>query len=337
MSVKRKEGGKQNMSFEEQLKQEFKRHSKHLSCPPTLDTRINTSYRNHFLEKRGKGKMHNKVFFKKGIIIALVFLLLSGFAYGGLLLFHAEKGNISMNYTAYKDLSLDKGTLDKVRASLKDIRNQLQTGEMAVVYVSELDNKKEISPYLSLLAVAKPKIINQKQAWQQELMQQHININIPNTIAGTYHFIGGKKTPAFGVALGTDEVSLKDELMAESKKTGKDIVWEKATPTKKPIVQSYTTIYQDEHQGEIYYTIQLASEKVRMEGKTSASSQYNAMDINGNQVNYLRNEQSLYGNSNEYQSIIWMTTQGDQTYIHTVSTDSTKITKEQLKAAAKNF
>jgi len=244
------------MSIEKKLMKEFQHHSEHLSCPPSLDTRISALYRDHILEKRGRGNMHKTLFFKRGVIITLLLIILSGFAYGGTLLFQTEKENISIDYTAYADLSLDKTTLEKVRNSLREVHNQLQSGETAVVYFSELDQKNEMFENMPLLTVAKPMVINQKQDWNQVLIRNDINVNIPDTVIGTYHFTGGMKGLPFGAFIGMELIPLKEELKAESKETGKNVVWRKVSNTNQPVVESYTMIYQDEHQDKIYYTLQ---------------------------------------------------------------------------------
>jgi hypothetical protein len=324
------------MSIERNLKSEYERNSSLIKCPPSLDSRIMAVFNGFVMEQRGKRDLLRKWKLPRAAWIAVIaVVVLCGFAYAGSkLLFEEQKGNFAIRMDASESVELEKADVEKIRDTLKEVKTQLSAGESAVVYLADYEAKFTRMP---LLAVTNAVMEREIQDWKAILKYHHAPDNIPESIFGTYQFVGGMKAPPYGAFVDMDTVQLLDEMKAESRKTGNDVIWRKYTATADPI-PAYTSIYRNPEQATIYFSLQMVSDvPIRMEVTTSASSVYEELNLNGNKAHFTRTEQALYGDSNIYQDITWMNEDGERTLIYQVGSDSSSVTKEQLVQAARSM
>ncbi|WP_433943836.1 hypothetical protein [Paenibacillus sp. SN-8-1] len=319
--------------MENQLKNEFQQNSKNIVPSPTLDSRIMAVYRECLTEKKEKKQMKRLRKLPNIAVIGLLFVLLCGFAFvGGKLLFQEEQGDVKVNFTANEEITLESSLLEKMRHSLSEVKANLKKGEIAVLYFAELG----MNSY-AFQSVSNPEVVKNLDSWSRTVTQHNPTEHIPESLLETFKFTQGMESPAYGAFIDSAAFKLLDDMKAESKKTGQDVIWRKTTAKSKPVFNFYTSLYRNEEQQTIYYTLQIPNEKVMMEGITSPSSVYEDLNIQGHQAHYTLDKQSLYGASNIYQNIMWIEEKGDQTLIYQVGTDSPSVTKQQLIQAAQNL
>ncbi|MNM81011.1 hypothetical protein D3C81_929980 [compost metagenome] len=322
-----------DMSMEKQLKNEFQISSRNIVPPPSLDSRIMAAYTDYLVEKKEKRQVKRLWKLPNIALIGLIFILLCGFAYaGGMLLFQEKQGNVQLNLTANKEITLESSLLEKIRHSLSEVKANLKTGETAVVYFAELG----INSY-AFQSVSNPEVVKDLGSWNKAVTHHNTTDHIPESLLGTFKFVEGMESPAYGAFIDNTAFKLLDDMKAESKKTGKDVVWRKTSAVSKPVLNFHTSVYRNSQQQTIYYSLETPNEKIKMEGVTPPSTVYEDLDIRGHQVHYTMNDQSLYGASNVYQNIMWIEEKGDQTIIYQVGTDSPSVTKQQLIQAARSL
>lgn len=323
------------MSIEHQLKKEFQVNSKNVVCPSSVDSQMKDIFRKYREEGQRETRVARKWKPSYAAIIAVLFVLLSGFAYaGGKLLFQENNGNVSISVTAFEKLNLEQAKLNKISHALSDVKVQLKSGETAVVYFADLE-KEELFRKLPLLPVAKPEVTTNLDAWKTILSNNNIANTLPDTLLGTFRFAEGMEGGPFGPSIGPEAGELLKEMKAESKKTGQDVLWRRtAAPLNMPI-EPFTSVYRNKQQETIYVTVESVKEKVDVKLMTPDSTKYDELDINGSKAHYFKNENFLFFTSQFYQEISWVEGSGTATTIRRVGSDSPAVTKEQLAEAAK--
>ncbi|MBD8498012.1 hypothetical protein [Paenibacillus arenosi] len=271
-------------------------------------------------------------------VISILAAALLGFTYAGVsFLFQESKGNISVMMNAVSDdLTLNKEQQLFISRALADVKQQLQSGEDAIVYFADLEGE-EVLQGKPLFPVSKPAVNKNLESWKQSIPYMPIADTVPRKVLDHFAFEGGMKRSPLGVVFfGAFEETL-DKLKQESKDTGKKVVWRKTVPSSEEPLKSYTSIYRDSKQQAIYISVLTASEKIRMESMMPSSSAYEQLDIEGNQAHYTRNDNNLFSGSLTYQELMWMEVHGGKTYVFSAASDSPKITKEQLVQVAKEL
>ena len=321
------------MSIERQLRQAFRKHADTISPPPAVDAAISAAYLRHRVEKSEVKRMKMRKRLSRAAVAALVIAVLSGFAYAGSkLLFEQEKGHVGLKYRAVEQFTIPKETAERIRFQLNAVKEQLEPGEKAVVYLKDM---KIVEP-LGLdpvLGVDKPEPVASLEAWQAMLTDTGAVAELPSELLnGTYHFAEGFVGYPFLGALGLSAMELVPELAAESEATGQAAVWREYVPDDLPVT-GYTTVYRNgEHT--IYFTVDPIAEPLRFEAMMSGDAALEQVQVDGAEAAYTRNENSLFADSGVYQEITWLEEREGRTVIHSVGTDSDAVSKEQLLEAA---
>jgi len=321
------------MSTERELRQAFRAHADSIVPPPAVDAAVAAMYRGHAMGRKGATRMKMRKRLSRAAIAALVIAVLSGFAYaGGKLLFEQEKGHVGMAYRAVETFAIPEETLDRIRGHLNAVKEQIEPGEQAVVYLQDM---KIVVPFGldPILGVAKPDPVTSLKAWQAALADSVADARLPGELPdGEYRFAEGFEGYPFGSALGLAAMELVPELAEESEATGQAAVWREIASGDAPI-SGYTTTYRNgEHA--IYYTVEAVTEPIRLEAMMGKSAALEQVQVNGDEAAYTRNESFLYTDSGLYQEIAWLTEREGRTIIHRIGTDSNLVTKEQLLEAA---
>ncbi|KOR89506.1 hypothetical protein [Paenibacillus solani] len=324
------------MSIEEQLKEEFKHNAKNIVCPPTIDLRVMNACREQMLEKKGVQPMRRRGKLYKSIMFILVIAVVSGFAYAGrTLLFEETKGNMTMSAAKLEEFKLSNTQIESIREARKEVKAQLNPGESAVVYLTELDKITD----LPFITVSKPEVNEDLDNWSKAMAHQ-FNVLPPDSLLGSYSFAGGMELSPFGVFWGseTDMTTLKKEMKDESEASGKDMVWRiTQAPSSLPML-SYTTTYRNSEQETLYLVMETALDsKIKVQLVTPPSTKYEKMDLNGYSAHYFKNDSYIYTDNNFYQEISWMTEREGRAIIYRIGTDSPSMTKEKLMEAAQSL
>jgi len=319
------------MSIERELRQAFREHA--IAPPPSVDAAVAAMYRGHAMGKKGVTRMKMRKRLSRAAVAALVIAVMSGFVYAGSkLLFEQEKGHVGMTYRAVENFAIPEAALASIRVHLNEVKEQLEPGEQAIVY---LEDMKIVEPFGldPVLSVMKPAAIASLEAWQAVLNDTGAGARLPGELLnGEYRFAEGFVGYPFLGALGPSAMELVPELAAESEATGQAAVWREYVPDDLPIT-GYTTVYRNGEQA-IYFTVDPISEKIRFEAMMGKSAALEQLQVNGSEAAYTRNESFLYTASGLYQEIVWLTEQEGRTIIHRVGTDSDEVSKEQLLEAA---
>ncbi|BBH23256.1 hypothetical protein Back11_46010 [Paenibacillus baekrokdamisoli] len=321
------------MSIERQLVKEFEQDSQNRKCPPDLDTRITAEYRQQVMQQRGKPFMPRKWKMPKVVLIAIIVMIVCGFAYtGSKLLFTDKNGNATVNVHSNQQLKLEKDALERVRLTLKEVKSQLGPGETAVVYVSDFDF------YGSWLGAFNPVTLSEIEQWKTKLKEHEVEEKLPDSLLGSFDFVEGMEGDPFFPALGTDAISVWEGMKAESKKTGSKTLWRKTIGSSIKPTSPYTSVFRNSNQDSIYLTWDIVNgPTVKFEMMTPPNTSYEELDINGLKAHYTKDEQSLYGDSNINQDVMWIKESGGKTIVYHVRSDSLDMTKEQLVEAAKSL
>lgn len=325
------------MSIEQQLKDEYQQNAKNVVCPPSIDIRIMNAYRERMLEKKGEQPLERRRAWSKAVMVILLIAVVSGFAYAGrTLLFEETKGNMAMSAVTLKELKLSKAQLESISQARNEIKAQLNPGESAIVYLTDLDNVKS----LPFIPVSQPDVNENLDSWRNLIASRNIADQIPDSLLGTYRFAGGMELSPFGAYVGSerDIAALLEEFKAESEETGKDVIWRKTpVPTSLPLL-TYTTVYRNSDQETLYLSLETARDsKVKLQMTAPPSAKYEEFDLNGHSAHYFKNDSHIYTDSHFYQEISWMFEHDGDAIIYRLGSDSPAITKEQLMKAAKGL
>jgi len=283
--------------------------------------------------RKGVTRMKLRKRLSRAAVAALAIAILSGFVYAGSkLLFEQEKGHVGMAYRAVEGLAIPEESLAGIRAQLNEVKERLEPGEQAVVY---LEAMKFVEPLGidPILAVAKPAPVTVLEDWQAVLTDAGVDVPLPDGLLnGEYRYAEGFEGYPFGGVLGQSAMGLADELAAESEATDQAAVWREIEVDDVPIT-GYTTTYRNgEHA--IYYSVEPVAEKIRLESMMNGSAAFEQVQVAGSEAAYTKNASFLYSDSGLYQEIAWLEEREGQTLIHRIGTDSGDVRKEQLLEAA---
>jgi hypothetical protein len=158
-------------------------------------------------------------------------------------------------------------------------------------------------------------------------------------LLGSYTLAEGMETSPFQANFGTEAYTVLDQLKAEAKKSGSETLWH-TTDASDDIIATYTSVYRNAAASDtIYLTWQIAGGdmnpvifQLSPPGVVSED-----VEMNGLTAHYLKNDQSLFGQSSLLQDVTWLSQTGDKSVAYHVQTDSLTMTKEQLVEAAKSL
>ncbi|WP_156826184.1 hypothetical protein [Paenibacillus terrigena] len=273
------------------------------------------------------------------IAIALLIVgLLSGFAYvGGKLLFQENQGPWQVEYrTSADNFQLQHITPEQIRSKMAEVKSTLVTGEAAVIYFADLEREVNFSMG-PLLGVKQPEKLTDWNQWLKRLQEQHISVPIPEVLPGPFHFEAGQLGSPLGGDLDEEGLNMLDQLRQESQETGNSIVWRKV-PDHKPLVDSYSFIYQNEGRERLFVRlIPSPPENILIKATLPESTTYEEVTVGSVKAHYISHEYSIYSESNHYKEMTWIQTNGDQSYLVGVSSDSPDVTKDQLIQAAESI
>jgi len=323
------------MSIEQQLSKAFKHNESSLQCPPSLDSRIMAEYERMAMDKGRIVHMKKKGRMPKVAVIALVVVLLCGFAYGGKLLFSDSNSLLSYQFHSNETYQLDSDTLENTRASLKAVQSQLAPGETAIVYLTDV-----IKDY-PIYSVTNLDYTHDIQQWQRVLEEHGVTELLPTSLLeGAYQFEAGALNNPFHPLSGWDQDELLSEMEAEKEElSNKDqLIWRITDLATNPDMSMYTSVYRDSNGEELYLSWQILGKSVfKIEGNTSPSTEYEEYDLNAKRVHYTKNNQSLLAENGVLQSVMWMAEKDDQSIIYMIESDSPSMTKEKLIEAVKSL
>lgn len=325
------------MSIEEQLKEEFKHNSKNMVCPPTIDLRVMNACREQMLEKKGVQPMKRRGKLYKSIMLILVIAVVSGFTYAGrTLLFEETKGNMTMSAAKLEEFKLSKAQLEGINEARNEVKAQLNVGESAVLYLTELERVTSTP----LIPVSQPEVNEDLDSWRTVLMGRQFDVLPPVSLLESYRFAGGMEASPFGDLWGTDTdmETLKKEMKDESEASGKDMVWRMTqAPSSLPML-SYTTTYRNAQHETLYLVMDTALDStIKVELVTPPSTKYEKLDLNGHSAHYFSNDAYLYNDNHFYQEISWMSEKEGRAFIYRIGSDSPSMTKEKLMEAAQSL
>lgn len=322
------------LSIEKRLAEEFERDSR--QCPSSLDIRIAAEYRQQVMQQRGTPFMSKRRKMPKYVLITLIVILVCGFGYAGGKLLYSDHGKLSVSNRTEQKLAFKQEDVTKIRGSLKQVKAQLSPGETAVVYLRDYDLEVEGIPVV--FGINNPEIIP-VDAWKTTLQQQGVLEKLPETLLGSYTLAEGMETSPFQANLGTEAYTVLDQLKAEAKKSGSEMLWH-TTDASDDIIATYTSVYRNAAASDtLYLTWQIAGGdmnpvifQLSPPGVVSED-----VEMNGLTAHYLKNDQSLFGQSSLLQDVTWLSQTGDKSVAYHVQTDSLTMTKEQLVEAAKSL
>ncbi|AIQ55410.1 hypothetical protein [Paenibacillus sp. FSL R7-0331] len=321
------------MSIEQQLTEEFKHDSRR--SPSGLDNRITAEYRQQVMQQRGVSFMSRKRKKSVYLLTALIVVMLCGFGYAGSRLLYSYEGKLSVSNRTEQQLQFKQEDVVKIRGELEKVKAQLVPGESAVVYLRDFD--LTIGETSIIYGINNPVKVPVEE-WRTLLQQQGVQEKLPDTLLGAYSLEEGMEASPFQVALGIGASSIFDELKTEGTASGSEMLW-RLTDTANDFMDTYTSVYRNASHDTIYVTWQIAGEDVSPAILQLSPPGITAEDaaIGGLTAHYLKNDQSLFGQSSIHQDVTWISEAGDQGIAYHVQTDSAAVTKEQLIEAAESL
>lgn len=318
------------MSIEEQLKTEFHHKAHTLKQPPQLDARVRQLYGDHV--KKVEISMYKSKFMKVAII-ALLVAVVSGFGYiTAQIVFQTESEHVKLSYSADTELTLQYTTGKEVRASLNGVKEQLSDGESAVVYLDALAREDHpLFQQYPVLLVSKPIIYNSMEESIERLEQYTSHYKTPSQLPEHFSFIGGKMEHPLGGMMSPENDALIEELLDQAKRTSEAVIWKENKQQGVEFMHVFTFIYGNEEQAEIYISLQIIEDGgIAIEGTAGADMNYATVNIGDVVGHYMENNSFFLSNTDHYKSITWLEQIDTQTIIYEISSESLRVTKEDL-------
>ncbi|WP_342563583.1 hypothetical protein NST84_29625 [Paenibacillus sp. FSL R7-0345] len=321
------------MSIEQQLTEEFKQDSR--KCPEGLEIRIRAEYRQQVMQQRGVSFMSTKRKMPAYLLIALIVVMLCGFGYAGSRLLYSDHGKLSVSNRTEQQLQFKQEDVTKIRGELEKVQAQLIPGESAVVYLRDFDLTVGEAPIV--FGINNPVRVP-LEAWRTLLQNKNVQEKLPDTLLGTYSLQEGMEDSPFQFTLGADAYRILDELKAEGNASGNEVLWSRSDATI-DFINTYTSVYRNASNDPIYVTWQIAGEDVNPAIHQLSPPGITAEDVEfgGLTAHYLKNDQSLYGQSSIHQDVTWVSDAGERSVAYHVQTDSAAVTKDQLIEAAESL
>lgn len=339
------------MSIEEQLKQEFTYKAEQIEMPEELVKHVGQHIEQHLQQERNVGSKYSipprkRSFLRPVPIIAalcLAVLLCSGlvWAYEKSKVYHfkAQSELITVSYTNSEDYSIS----EEQKARLKQVQDQLEPGEAAIVYIPELErvidlmynpdaNKgtKSTMHYSPYTKVNQLIYYTDLSAWLAALGPEYEGLKIPTKLPKGYQLESGTIEHEFYGSWGEDELKAIKQL--DQKEDLTDYDWIKLDQ------QAFTPnlIYKNKHNETIKVSFSFIETIRRLEMTLHVSTQAEAIEINGQEALYTVRQSQEHGTNkaNSYrQSIQWYERkkEGEKPFFgYHISSDSKKISFKDL-------
>ncbi|MCG7408214.1 hypothetical protein MH117_12350 [Paenibacillus sp. ACRRX] len=325
------------MSIEQKLKQEYKSASESLHLPSSLETHMTAIIAEQGAKWReGKPMIVKRKFTaRKWIYAALIAAVLSGFGYATQkLLFQSDHGFIQTEVWTDSGFKLAPSLKTDIRSTLADVKNQLQEGQYAAVYMAALE-KSEYSAFRQhpLLSVSKPRTVEQLEQWSDKIASAGISSAVPDQLNGAFTFESGKSEPAFGGIVSLEGLEMLGELRQESKDQGKAYTWRTQPKETNPPVDIYTSTYKSADGNRLFVQYDHILEKVKIKAISPDTIVHDRIQKDGIEADYVENNDYLFSDTGLYKELSWMSKSSSSVMIRVI-TDSPNISKEQLIQAA---
>jgi hypothetical protein len=322
------------MSLEQKLKMEYKKQAERVEVSKSLDTKI----LHLFDEHRNSNKSRGSIFRGPKLVIAvLTFMLLVGFGYAGSqLLSSINMGDAIIEVSKDKHLDLEEVSPDQIRKDIQYVKEQLQAGESALVYISEF--KKEKHRFYNELPgfiVTNPLIEKDYDESLKLLETEFSNVHHPEKLLRSYSFAGAfKGSPLEGGKL-LEDLEVFNVLSEKAKKENKRMLWEKLN-ARDPIIPAYTLIYSIPQGGNIYLTLEkIPNTKAKLKMAISEATTFEEVTINDQKGYYFKNPEQFLIPTGEYQEMKWIKKLGDETIIYSLASDTLTLSKDELMLIVK--
>ncbi|MFD0590375.1 hypothetical protein ACFQZE_20515 [Paenibacillus sp. GCM10027627] len=331
------------MSIEEKLKCEYKRLAQNLSAPAAMRSEVMEEFRNEF-GSRAVGKGGRRPPLKRIAIYAAVILLLSGFAYGGgKVLFQEREGLWGIQIRSAEEAApLGTEAVAEIRRSLREVREQLQPGESAVVYLAALaDSPVAFYRHNPMMGVKQPLLIAQKERIDGMMNEDGFDDLLPESLSGGYHFQSGYKgEPSIRATIGVEGMEAKDTLSKEVRTSGEKYSWKKVR-SHEQLILGYTYLYQNESGKQLLVMVEALTEEITLQTVAAPGSKpLERLDIGGASGVYAEQNDSPFVESGYYQELTWtqLKEAGEsKQYVYRVGSEQSSVTKEELLAAAEGL
>jgi hypothetical protein len=334
------------MSIENQLKLAFRQSAQHLKQPHQLDARIEQLYDMH-LQAKGKSSNwfshQNK--FSRIVIIAACFLIFSGFAYASTLIYHMNLNNISIEASKDSQFNFTQKQMNEIIGARKEVKNQLDPGESAFVFIAELD-KIKVPGFLDgegmgLNIISNPLPFLDINQWKELTKSSFAAFRTPTLLPNGFAFNKGEIEEHYSIESDNQTKYyqlLKEKALAADGK----FAWQKAGPEdflSRGIITPqliYTNSAND--QIEVNYTVKPpGTENMNFITLMGDSANAEKVHVAGLEGYYSENNQYVLNDTGYMKDIIWLEQVNDQTIICHVSTSSKNVTKEELLLVANHM
>lgn len=333
------------MSIEQRLTDELKRQGKSIQCPAAVGIRTEQLFDQRFAGKLSKGN-GTSIFarprrYSQAIMIALCLLLFSGIAYASTLLYQLNDGTFSFQVSSNTQKTLDAQQTQAVRERINQVRQQLESGESAVVYVPEL-NKIKLPP---LVKVNQPQSYTNIEVWQKQLVGGPGLYKLPDKLPEGFAFTEGRTVLPIGAI---DVDTLRDNLETlkkQSRDGAAGIAWKKLTADRTH-AQSFgaqeipNLIYQNSKgdQIQIYYQLIPDGEKEKtVQAHITGIEQVEKINLKGKEAYYSVNNHAFLSPSNQSQALTWIGQENGQIVLYSVISESVGVSKQDLVFTAEHM
>ncbi|MBD2869924.1 hypothetical protein [Paenibacillus arenilitoris] len=318
------------MSIERELGEAYRRSASKLKRPHYLDQKIERQYREGVYLNR---KLAGKARWPLRIALVSVFLLIMGFS-----LPYADPIKDAIVHFMHHNArgsTYDVKTAQTTRESLARIKSQLNTGERALYYSSELERLLPKTTFIPFVIVSNPQVWKEKADWDKQLRCAGIRRELPLTIGGAFAFREGMNGPPFGGVLTEAESDLLEGLKLLALQRNEPEAWAKLQPARDG-GNIYTSVYESKTKGVVYVEMELFEEKTDMT-LYSDIKVHERLAIEGVSAGFIRSERYLLHPSNQYKSLIWLESGERGSVLFTIGSGDERATKADLIGIARSL
>ncbi|WP_028543765.1 hypothetical protein [Paenibacillus taiwanensis] len=327
------------MSIEQKLKQEYQSASESLHLPSSLDTHMTALIAEQGMKWReGKPMIVKRKFTaRKWMYAALIAVVLSGFGYATQkLLFQSDHGLVQTEVWTDSSFKLAPSLKTDIRRTMAEVKQQLQEGQQAVVYMEALEKAESASfRQHPLLSVSKPISEQHLEQWSEKVASAGIYNAVPHQLSG-FTFESGKAEPAFGGIVGLEGLEMLGELRQDSEDQGKAYSWKLQQQETNTPVHIYTSTYKNADADRLYVQYDHFLEKIKIKAMSPDTIIHERIQKDGVDADYVENNDYLFSDTGIYKELSWMSKSSSSVLIRVI-TDSPHISKEQLIQAAQSL
>lgn len=329
------------MSIEEKLRAEFRRRSEHVHAPVQPRAKVLFAFRNDALHNRHPASQRKRGSMGRHAVIWIAALaILAGFTYGGgKLLFHQQIGLWGMELrSGGEGMDLDKEMAREIYSSVQSVREQLQPGESAFVYLDVLAKSSHpLYRSLPIVGVRQPERITDRHQLEELLMQNGIRRSMPFELPRGFEFEYAYEGMPVLSPIGTEGMRLKTMLRDEIEATGKRVAWMRIEMQGQDKQRAYTWMYAGSANARLSVTAEAISRKeITYNGIVPDTAEVEEIEINGAKGLYTSNERYPFAESLYYQELSWTRANEDEIQIvYRIGTDSRDVTREELLEIAR--